>query len=147
MNTPAKASKSVLLTDFECTRNATRAGTEEKSGSSCDWDGMTTPKKCHQFSPFKDRLLRKQEFHLLKNNRARLIDWYLEVFGTYNLGWDCFWLTVELVDSLIADFDYVNLGNIHLVGIVCCFITAKFSGQKSLNLRHVAVGLGHNKFS
>lgn len=63
------------------------------------------------------------------------------------MDWSCFWLTIELIDSLIVQFEYIELNNIHLVGIVCCFITAKLMGKKGLTLRHVEVGLGHSKFS
>lgn len=51
------------------------------------------------------------------------------------------------MDSLIAKFDYVSQNNIHLVGIVCCFIVAKFLGKTVLTLNHVVAGLGHHKFS
>jgi hypothetical protein len=54
---------------------------------------------------------------------------------------------VELLDSLIADFNCVDLGNIHLVGIVCCFITAKLMGKNYFKLECAVVGLGHNKFT
>jgi len=56
-------------------------------------------------------------------------------------------MNIELVDLLIADFDYVGLHNIQLVAITSCFITAKLMGSKNLNLRSTCVGLGHSRFS
>ena len=147
INTPVKGQKAVLTSDFASTYNEFKTGTKEKRSYDLNFNEIETPKRCQMYIPIKDRILRKEEFRHVRNNRARLIDWYLEIFATYGMDWDCFWLTIELVDSLIADFNYVDLSNIHLVGIVCCFICAKFMGKKCLTIRHVEVGLGHRKFS
>ena len=56
-------------------------------------------------------------------------------------------MTVELIDLLIADFNYIELHNIQIVGITSCFITAKLLGKKWFRLESIYRGLGHSKFS
>ncbi len=76
-----------------------------------------------------------------------MIDWFLEICYSYELDWESFWFAVELLDSLIADFKFVHTDNIHLVGMVCCFISAKMKGTTSLRLRHLIVVLGSCKYT
>jgi hypothetical protein len=148
LRTPVKSSASILISDFENTRSFSKEPrTHLKHEQKLRLYDMPTPKKHDSYAGLKDRALRKNEFLALKNNRAKLIDWYLEIFAHYKLGWECFWMTVELVDLLIADFNYVELNNIEIVAIVSCFITAKLLGKKNLRLECIYIGLGHSKFT
>lgn len=83
----------------------------------------------------------------IKNNRAKLINWYLEIFSYYELDWTSFWFAVELLDTLIADFNYVSRDNVQIVGVVCCFMAAKMEGFETLNLKKVVREMCRNKFS
>ena len=147
MQTPVKSLRTVLTSDFDSTHNIFREATRKKRGENLNLDIESTPRRCEPYVLLKDRPLRKDEFQYIKVNRSKLIDWYLEICATYELGWECFWITVELVDTLIVEFDYLHLGNIHLAGIACVFIGAKFMGKKKLSLYAAFYGIGHEKFS
>lgn len=56
-------------------------------------------------------------------------------------------MTIELLDSLIADLHYARLENLHLTSMVACFIVSKFIGRNPITVRHVVIGMSHRKFS
>ena len=87
LNTPVKGQKSALVSDFANTHNELKTGMKEKKCCDSNFDELSTPKRYEIYIPIKDRLLRKNEFRQIKNNRVKLLDWYLEIFSTYQLGW------------------------------------------------------------
>lgn len=85
MNTPIKSQQYHIRTDLAHTQNQKRGLTcDDVQNSDMRMDRQPTQKKCDILN---DRLLRKNEFKYIKNNRARMIDWFLEIFSTYSLGW------------------------------------------------------------
>lgn len=94
LNTPPRTSKPYLLSDFQFTHTHQLPLSSLTSPTHQALDQRLTPKRTSVFMPLKDRLLPKNEFKVIKNNRARLIDWFLEIFSAYGLGWECFWMAV-----------------------------------------------------
>jgi hypothetical protein len=54
---------------------------------------------------------------------------------------------VELLDTLIGDYDYVSLSNIHIVGIACVFISSKYANVCPIKLYEVVDGIAHHRFN
>lgn len=54
---------------------------------------QSTPKRSI-FVPSSDRFLRLEGLEQLRVNRARLMDWFMEIFAVFGVGWEGFWLTV-----------------------------------------------------
>lgn len=76
LRTP-KAFKSFRFSDFQQTHGMPKSDSIEKEQSSEDLDNLLTPKRYPIFLPLKDRILPRDEFQRIKNNRARIISWFL----------------------------------------------------------------------
>ena len=78
LRTPVKSHGSIPITDFENTRSLSKdPRTHLKNAEKLRLYEMPTPKKQDTCGVWEDRVLRKDEFKAVKNNRAKLIDWYL----------------------------------------------------------------------
>ena len=82
-------------------------------------ENKSTTKK---YMRIPDRIINLKAVNKIKINRGRMVSWLFEVFSIYQLGWECFWLCAELLEDLVISYDYVNLNNLHLVGITCIFM-------------------------
>jgi hypothetical protein len=77
MHTPNRADKTLPISDFRSTNYNAKSNTLEKRVDHTQLDEAPTPKRNNIFSALRDRPLRKSQFMYIRNNRARLIDWYL----------------------------------------------------------------------
>lgn len=62
------------------------------------------------------------------------------------LTWDVYWSALEILDILIDKFQYVNKGNIHIVGTTCLFMSEKFFEYKPISLVYFVEKALHNLF-
>jgi hypothetical protein len=61
----------------------------------------------------------------IRINRARIIDWLLDVCRAFELRWESYWCAIELLDFMIFVVDFVRVSNIHIVAVTCLFIGSK----------------------
>lgn len=107
-------------------------------------ENKSTTKK---YMRIPDRIINLKAINKIKINRGRMINWLFEVFSIYQLGWECFWLCAELLEDLIISYDYVNLENLHIVGITCIFISSKYVNTSPIKLIEVINNISHRHFS
>lgn len=93
------------------------------------------------------------EFRLLKNHditskiRTKLVDWLFEVFYAYKNDESSIYLTIHLMDSFIYKTKQKLTNNdIHLIGVVCLFISSKAEDLSPLDMGTIHSRISHGKF-
>ena len=105
-----------------------------------------TPEKMEVEGVWRDRPLRVEETRQYRRNRIRMTDWLCEVFTVFELGWEAYWMCLELFDSLMGDHHLVSMDNFHLTGVTCLFIASKFINHKPVTTREVVRNISNRAF-
>ena len=104
--------------------------------------------KCAKEYEIKDKYEVKILVNLNPEIRTRMINWMMEVFYIFNSEQTTFFLAVNIFNK------YLNLTkktiyntDIHLIGIVCIYISSKMEDIFPIKMRHIIKNIGHNKFT
>ena len=77
-----------------------------------------------------------------------MVDWMIEVLCSYKCKNQTFFLAVGYMDRYMAKIaDRMEPENIHLLGIACMFLAAKYEEIYPFKMRHVYEKIGHRKLS
>lgn len=141
-------------------RRLTRCVVPQSSNESINC--RTPPKKRKPFI-FSENLTKRKSFQLktdllcqpvfitevseVRVNRARMVDWMLEVCDYCQLSWSTYWSAVSLLDLLILEHGFVRVDNIHLVGTVSLFMSSKIHDTNHLRLNNVVEDALHRSYS
>lgn len=71
------------------------------------------------------RHLRIENPPQLRINRARILDWLLDVCRAFELRWESYWCAVEMLDHLIFEVESVKITNIHMLAVTALFMASK----------------------
>ena len=77
LNTPTKTQNPSLFSKLLSKAAQLIPSTEQKRPLDQQLDEIPTPKKGETYVPLEDRLLRTYAFDHIKQNRAKMMDWYL----------------------------------------------------------------------
>ena len=83
----------------------------------------------------------------IKINRARILDWLLDVCCAFQLRWESYWCTIELLDYLIFVIDCVGINNLHLISVTSLFISSKIHETNPPTLRKIIERAVYNSFT
>ena len=81
--------------------------------------------------------------------RAKMVNWMLEIFHTFNSNEETFLAAVEIMDKFFFHYKKTVLKdeNIHLIGIVSIYIASKVYDLIPIQLDNIIHEIGHNQFS
>ena len=81
--------------------------------------------------------------------RGKMVDWMIEVMSSYKTSESCFFLAVELLDSYLLKEETIVVQNkdVHLLGITCMFIAAKYEEVSPISIKTFHSRISHNKFT
>lgn len=97
-------------------------------------------------------LKNKYEIKILTNLnpeiRTRMINWMMEVFYIFNSEQTTFFLAVNIFNNYLnSTKKIVKNTDIHLIGIVCIYISSKMEDIFPIKMCHIIKNIGHNKFT
>ena len=80
--------------------------------------------------------------------RTRMINWMMEVFYIFNSEQTTFFLAVNIFNKYLnSTKKIVKDTDIHLIGIVCIYISSKMEDIFPIKMCHIIKNIGHNKFT
>jgi len=80
------------------------------------------------------------------NLRAKMIDWMIEVLGSYKSSEQTFFIAVSLMDLFLQKTNTVHdVTDLHLVGVTCMFMASKYEEIYPLRLKVVYEKIAHKK--
>jgi len=82
------------------------------------------------------------------NLRAKMVDWMVEVLGSYKCLDQTFFIAANLMDSFLEKTKNVQeVSDLHLLGVTCMFMASKYEEIYPLRLSIVYEKIAHKKIS
>lgn len=80
--------------------------------------------------------------------REKLVDWLFEVFNAVNCSESTIYLTLHMLDAFLFKYKERTLtnDNIHLIGVVCLFVSSKHEDLCPLFMQDLKQKICHNRF-
>jgi len=80
------------------------------------------------------------------NLRAKMIDWMIEVLGSYKCSEQTFFIAIGLMDLFLERTNVTHeVSDLHLVGVTCMFMASKYEEIYPLRLKVVYDKIAHKK--
>lgn len=81
--------------------------------------------------------------------RAKMVNWMIEVFYNFHSNEETFLSAVDIMDKFLYFYKkkIIKDEDIHLIGIVCIYISSKFYDLYPINIDNIIHQIGHDKFS
>lgn len=79
--------------------------------------------------------------------RAKMIDWMVEIVSSFEMALETFFLSVKLMDFFLRRTKTCYADeSVHMLGMACMLIAAKFEEVKPFTLKAMVETIGKNKF-
>lgn len=93
-------------------------------------------------------MVRFKKMEHVKLNRARMMNWLIEVCYSYRQSWQTFWAAISILDMLIIEKGKVKVENIHLYGVTALFMASKYhEAYRILKIESIVEKVVYFKFS
>jgi hypothetical protein len=77
-----------------------------------------------------------------------MVDWMVDVLGTFSLSSRTLFLAVRLMDSFFKQTQTILVASdLHLVGVTCMFVASKYEDVRPLKMKQVYDKVVHRRFS
>ena len=99
------------------------------------------------FVPWTDSMVKFKKMEHIRLNRARILDWFVEVCAIQNQSWQTLWAAMGILDRLIIEKGKIHPSNIHLYGTTALYLASKYHEPERIRLNDIVVRIAHKKFS
>lgn len=79
-------------------------------------------------------------------NRARIIDWFVEICHLFQQSWETLWAAIGILDRMIVETGKVKLQNLHLYGCTALFMASKYHQTAPISLKDLIKKVCHRRY-